>query len=52
MGTIGFLWTPVVKMGHFELTWDPEDMEEPEGMRRSLCFVCDLSNFKRISVTL
>ena len=24
MGIIGFLWTPGINMGHFELTLDPE----------------------------
>ena len=33
MGTVGFLWTPGMKMGYFKLTWDPEDTEDPEGIR-------------------
>ena len=30
---------PGIKMEHFELTQDPEGIEEPKGMQRSLFFV-------------
>ena len=40
MGTVGLLWTPGIKMGHFELTQDHLDPEDPKGMRRSLCLFC------------
>ena len=36
MGTVGFLWTPGIKMGQFDLIWDPEDTE---GMWRFCLFV-------------
>ena len=40
LGTNGLPWTPAVKIWQFDLTLDHLDPEDPEGMRRSLCFFC------------
>ena len=37
MGVYGLPLTPVIKVGHFDLTWDTKDTE---GMWRSLFHTC------------